>query len=377
MLLLEDARAPQSPFASEATERPHFALHGHAINPDTGKIAEYRELSQSSDGAIWQNSNCEEIGRLAQGYGTVNGTNTIHFIRRSAIPRGRRAAYLRVVSAFRPEKAKPHRVRWTVRGDKIDYPFEVSTKTADLTTAKLLFNSVLSTPEARFFDIDLKDFYLGTPMDRYEYMRVPIWMLPDAIIEQYQLTPLFDDGFVYVEIRRGMYGLPQAGRLANDQLVAFLKPHGYMPCPLPHGLWRHATRDVVFSLVVDDFGVRYTPAKTMQIISLPPSKPPTMSASTGLGHDTAGSHSSGITKIAHAIFQCPVILNALSYGSNIPPAAPQNTRHTRGNAPTMEQKPNLLRSRTPRQRSTPPTRLASLKFSERSYFTHVQSIPPC
>ena len=55
-----------------------------------------------------------------------------------------------------------------------------------------------------------------------------------------------------------MYGLPQAGRLANDQLVAFLKPHGYTPCPLTHGLWRHATRDVVFSLVVDDFGVRYT-----------------------------------------------------------------------------------------------------------------------
>lgn len=196
MLLLDDARAPQSPFSKDESEQPHFALHGHAINPDTGKIAEYRELSHSSDGAIWQNSNCEEIGRLAQGYGAIKGTNTIHFIRRSAIPRGRKAAYLRVVSAFRPEKANPHRVRWTVGGDQVNYPFEVSTKTADLTTAKLLFNSVLSTPEARFFGIDLKDFYLGTPMDRYEYMRVPIWMLPDAIIAQYNLTDLFDDGFI-------------------------------------------------------------------------------------------------------------------------------------------------------------------------------------
>ncbi len=70
MLLLDDARAPQSPFTSVEPDRPqHFALHGHAINPDTGKIAEYRELSQSSDGAIGENSNCEEIGRLAQGYG--------------------------------------------------------------------------------------------------------------------------------------------------------------------------------------------------------------------------------------------------------------------------------------------------------------------
>ena len=63
-------------------------------------------------------------------------------------------------------------------------------------------------------------------MSRYEYMRIPIWMLPDDIIEQYNLTPLFSNGFVYVEIRRGMYGLPQAGRLANDQLVKFLAPHG-------------------------------------------------------------------------------------------------------------------------------------------------------
>ena len=52
MLLLDNARAPQSPFATDDHERPHFALHGHAINPDTDKIAEYREHSQSSEGAI-------------------------------------------------------------------------------------------------------------------------------------------------------------------------------------------------------------------------------------------------------------------------------------------------------------------------------------
>ena len=256
-LLLGDARAQQSPFTGPLLHQ-YFALHGHAINPDTGKIAEYRELSQCSEGAIWQTSNAEEIGRLAQGYGDIKGTNTIYFIPASAVPQGRKVTYVRVVSAMRPEKANPYRVRWTVGGDKVDYPFDVSTKTADLTTAKLLFNSVLSTPNARFMSADLKDFYLGAPMDRYEYMRVPIWLLPDAIVEQYNLTPLFHNGFVYVEIRKGMYGLPQAGRLANDQLVAKLAPHGYQPCPLTPGLWEHSTRDIVFSLVVDDFGIRYT-----------------------------------------------------------------------------------------------------------------------
>ncbi|KAI2490112.1 Reverse transcriptase (RNA-dependent DNA polymerase) [Fragilaria crotonensis] len=259
-LLIDDARAPQSPFSPSQPlpSMHHCAFHGHAINPDTGKIAEYRELSQCSDGPIWQASNADEIGRLAQGFGAIKGTNTIFFIHPSAMPAGRKATYLRVVSALRPEKVNPYRIRWTVGGDKVDYPFDVSTKTADLTTAKLLINSVVSTPNAKFLTADLKDFYLGTPMSRYEYMRVPIWMLPEAIIEQYNLTPLFHNGYVYVEIRRGMYGLPQAGRLANDQLIACLKPHGYAPCPLTPGLWKHTTRDIVFSLVVDDFGIRYT-----------------------------------------------------------------------------------------------------------------------
>jgi hypothetical protein len=257
-LLVDAARVPQSTFNRPESERPHFALHGHAINPDTGKIAEYRELSECSDGPIWKESNCEEIGRLAQGYKDVKGTNTIVFINVKDVPRDRTATYLRVVSAMRPEKAKPYRVRWTVGGDKVEYPFEVSTKTADLTTAKLLINSTVSTPNAKFMAADLKDFYLGTPMTRYEYMRVPLWMLPNEIIEQYNLRPLFHNGYVYVEIRRGMYGLPQAGRIANDQLIAFLAPHGYKPCPLTPGLWKHDTRDIVFCLVVDDFGIRYT-----------------------------------------------------------------------------------------------------------------------
>jgi hypothetical protein len=258
-LLLDDARTPPSPFSHvHSPPAPHFAFHGHAINPDTGNIAEYRELSQCSEGPIWQASNADKIGRIAQGFGAIKGTNTICFIHPSSIPKDRKVTYLRVVSAMRPEKANSYRIRWTVGGDKIDYPFDISTKTADLTTAKLLFNSVLSTPNTRFLTADLKDFYLTSPMSCYEYMRVPIWMLPAAIIEQYNLTPLFHNGFVYVEIQRGMYGLPQAGRLANDQLIAQLAPHGYEPCVLTPGLWHHTTRDVVFSLVVDDFGIRYT-----------------------------------------------------------------------------------------------------------------------
>ena len=326
-LLIDAARAPQSPFASADLDRMHFAYHGHAINPDTGKIAEYRELSKSSDGNIWRHSNAEEIGRLAQGYGDIKGTNTIYFIPISAIPQGRKIAYLRPVSAWRPEKAKPHRIRWTVGGDQVDYPFDVSTKAADLTTAKLLVNSVLSTKNGMFLTADLKDFYLGTPMARYEYMRVPIWMLPDDIIAQYNLTPLFHNGYVYVEIRRGMYGLPQAGRLANDQLISNLAPHGYAPCPLTPGLWRHKTRDIVFSLVVDDFGIRYSNrADADHLIA-------TLRTEYEVSLDWTGERYCGLTlKWDYAARTCDIsmpgyIKRALQRFAHVAPHKPENSPH--------------------------------------------------
>jgi hypothetical protein len=90
----------------------------------------------------------------------------------------------------------------------------------------MLLNSVISTPGALFATFDLKDFYLGTPMQRKEYMHIPISSIPPSIIKQYHLLDLVYNGFVLVEIFRGMYGLPQAGILAYDQLIRHLSTHG-------------------------------------------------------------------------------------------------------------------------------------------------------
>ena len=54
-----------------------------------------------------------------------------------------------------------------------------------------------------------------------------------------------------------MYGLPQAGKIANDKLKLHLAKFGYEPAPITLGLWRHQTRPLQFSLVVDDFGIKY------------------------------------------------------------------------------------------------------------------------
>jgi hypothetical protein len=105
--------------------------------------------------------------------------------------------------------------------------------------------------------INLKNFYLNTPLDRYKYMQLSIDIIPDESIDEYNLRPLVSNSYVYIEIRKGMYGLPQAGILANKLLTKRLALHGYAPTAHTHGLWRHKTRPIAFTLVVDDFGVKY------------------------------------------------------------------------------------------------------------------------
>ena len=98
----------------------------------------------------------------------------------------------------------------------LDFPGATTTHCASLTTTKCLLNSTISTPGARFMNLDIKDIYYGTAMARYEYMKLALACIPDEIIEQYSLHTLSSDGWVYLEIQKGMPGLKQAGRIAND-----------------------------------------------------------------------------------------------------------------------------------------------------------------
>jgi hypothetical protein len=106
----------------------------------------------------------------------------------------------------------------TVGGNLINYDGDVSTQTAYLATSKILWNSVISTIHAAYMCLDLKNFYLGTPMKEYEYMRIHISDTPKENINQYNLCAIADNDWVYIEVRGGMYGLPQAGKQAHDLL---------------------------------------------------------------------------------------------------------------------------------------------------------------
>jgi hypothetical protein len=103
-------------------------------------------------------------------------------------------------------------------GDQIEYPGDKSTRTADLTTSKILINRVISTKGARFLVVDIQNLYINNPLGRFEYMVINLSSLPQEIIDEFGLLELAHDGRVYIEIQKGMYGLPQSDILANELL---------------------------------------------------------------------------------------------------------------------------------------------------------------
>ncbi len=130
---------------------------------------------------------------------------------------------------------------------------------ADLTTAKLLINSTISTPGAKFLGINLVNFYLKTPMPNPEYMCLCLDIIPDKNILHYNLCDIVTPhGWVYIKIWKGMYDLPQAGILANQLLEKCLATKGYCQCQHTPDLWCHVWKNITFCLVVDNFGIKVT-----------------------------------------------------------------------------------------------------------------------
>ena len=84
--------------------------------------------------------------------------------------------------------------------------------------------------------MDLGNFYLGTPLNRPEYVCIKISTIPQEFINEYNLLQFKHNGWVYFECTKGMYGLKQAGKLSNNLLVEQLHAHGYNQCAITPGL---------------------------------------------------------------------------------------------------------------------------------------------
>jgi hypothetical protein len=181
----------------------------NSIINEKGKLLEYMHLIKNPNTRpTWTHSYGNELGRLAQGMpGCTKGTDTIFFIPRHKVPKERTKdiTYGLIACSIRPEKVdEPNRTRLVRGGDRVHYPFDTGKPTADLLTVKLLIHSIISTPGAKFFTMDIKNFYLCTPMDWYEYMRLKLADMPEDVIKHYCLRNItMPDGYLYCKIRQG------------------------------------------------------------------------------------------------------------------------------------------------------------------------------
>jgi hypothetical protein len=229
-------------------------LANAVIHPVTGKEMEYTALMKDPQlQPIWTRVFGTECRRLFQGIRDIPGTNTCFFIKLTNIPKDRNITYGKIVCDYKPHKKEKERARLTVGGDRLDYSGDVATSTTYITTFKILIDSTLSTEDAAMMMMDIKNCYLGKRLPRFEYMKMLLSRFPEGILQKYNLNALAVNGWVYIEIRKGMYGLKQAGLLANQLLQTRLARFGYYPARHTPGLEYHKTRPISFTLVVDDF----------------------------------------------------------------------------------------------------------------------------
>jgi hypothetical protein len=172
-----DNFVPKWRYTTVIPDLQHFA--NLIVHPVTGEtIDKYKRLANDPVmKEIWTTAFGKELGGLTQGDNKTGaaGTNTVFFMDHNEIkniPSDCNVTYAQVVVDYRPQKEDPNRVHITVGGNLINYPGELTTRTADLVTSKISWNSVISTENARYITADLKLFYLFLPHCSYGLVRI-------------------------------------------------------------------------------------------------------------------------------------------------------------------------------------------------------------
>ena len=236
------------------------------LDQQTGKQLNYVQLRKHPKFQETRNKSfSNEMGRLCQGVGTgknvigkrMEVTNTFYVIKFEDIPKYwlNKIYYTSVVCEVRPGKKNLNRTRITICGTNVCYPGYVGTNTDSLELFKLIIRSILSRAGAKYVCFDIELFYLSTPLGRPEYVKIQLSKIPQEFTKEYNLNISVHKGWVYFKIRRGCYGLPQSGILANKQLRLILEKEGYYEARTTPVLWRHKWRPIQLCLIVDEFGV--------------------------------------------------------------------------------------------------------------------------
>ena len=226
-------------------------IANHVYHNDTGARQTIDKLLASKESEFWKTSLSNEFGRLAQGVEKnrlpkkhVAGISTIFFIPQDKFTSNTKVTYANLICDLRPLKSETHRVKMIVGGDKLVYDGDPSSPTISLLNTKIFLNSVISYAHKgeRFSSADIKNHHLQSPMKQFQYMHIPLKYFTDEIRQEYNIMDISENGYGYIEIRKGIYSFKIAGIIAFNYVVNNVAPHGYYPVRYTPSLCKHETR---------------------------------------------------------------------------------------------------------------------------------------
>ncbi len=146
------------------------------------------------------------------------------------------------------------------RRRQVKVGYDVGPNTAALPTVNALFHSIVSTHSC-MATIDIVDYYLGALLPSPESARIDVSSISLPTLTKLGLLPYLRHShgkpFLFCDVLKPDPGIPQSGLLSQLHLVALLTQHGFSETSTPM-LFRHHTHSTAFTLVVDDFLVRYS-----------------------------------------------------------------------------------------------------------------------
>lgn len=249
--------------ASRTSLHPHLPsaeANTVALNlTPAGKPLTWQSAKRGPNAPAWHVADVTEFHKQLRPPGQ-GGRGVLNPIMYAEIPAERIPDITGFIKAVREKQTlegdKTYRVRGTADGRFVHYPGDTAAKTAEMAAVKMLLQSVPSDG-AKWLTLDISDFYIMHDLVRKEYVRIRVTEIPQEIMDEYQLQQYIHHGCVHFQVNKALYGLPEAGLLSQQQLVARLAAADYIQTATPC-LFRHVSNGVTFALVVDDFGVKYT-----------------------------------------------------------------------------------------------------------------------
>ena len=110
--------------------------------------------------------------------------------------------YARIVVGYQSQRKRPKSCKNNSGGNLINYPFELTTCTVDITTSKVMWNLTASTHNTQYMCVYKGTFYLATAKNQPEYMRIPVELVQQEFVDANNVPSKIKNGCIYMKVVR-------------------------------------------------------------------------------------------------------------------------------------------------------------------------------